>query len=428
MEAKKNVLLITYYWPPSGGAGVQRWLKMSKYLSALNVDITVITVDPKKGAIPVFDASLIEEVPANIRVIHTNTSEPFGIYKKLLFKSTIPSGGFSNDNQHSLSSKFARFIRGNFFIPDARKGWNKFAFKAAKVLLDEQTFDCVVITSPPHSSQLIGLKIKSLYNIPWIADMRDPWTDIYYYDKLIQTRWAKKRDLNLEKKVLNTADKVIVVSGQTKTLLAQKVDFPQKIEVIPNGYDQSDFDYSNITPRTTNDFLISYTGTISNNYPIENFIQSVEDIDSDILKVEFVGDANLELKNRAVNLPFLFKEFVPHNLSIAQLINSDSLLLVIPKVTNNANIVPGKLFEYLAAQKPIILIGPKNGDTAKIVEECNSGKCFDYTEIETMKEYISSLIKEKQSEIITFQPNKSKIELYSRESLAKRYYSIFSDL
>jgi hypothetical protein len=182
----KKVLIITYYWPPSGGAGVQRWLKFAKYLPEYGWEPIILTIDPAYAAYPVTDDSLISEIPSTVKVFTTPAVDYFSIYKK--DKSRIPTAGFANSRENTVKDKILRFIRGNFFIPDPRKGWNGFAFKKACEIIETEGIKHVITTSPPHSTQLIGTKIKRKYpEIKWIADLRDPWTDIYYYDQFYPT-------------------------------------------------------------------------------------------------------------------------------------------------------------------------------------------------------------------------------------------------
>ena len=180
----KKILIITYYWPPSGGAGVQRWLKYSRYLPDNQIQPIVVTVDPQKASYPVIDNSLLYEVPSSVKVHFTDTFEPFEMYRIVSRKNQIPFAGFANEGKLTMFKKFVRFIRGNFFIPDARIGWNKYAFAKCCALIEKENIDTILVTSPPQSSQLIGLRLKKKYKLKWIADVRDPWTDIYYYDKL----------------------------------------------------------------------------------------------------------------------------------------------------------------------------------------------------------------------------------------------------
>ena len=191
----KKVLVITYYWPPSGGAGVQRWVKFIKYFKDQNINPFIISVDPDFASYPLIDNSLKNDIPDNTNVYLTKTNEPYSLYKKINNNQT-PYAGFANEGRPNFFQKIARFIRGNFFIPDSRKGWNNFAYKKAVEILEKENIDTVITTSPPHSTQLIGLKLKETQNIKWIADLRDPWTDIYYYKSMLHTKWAKQNGFN----------------------------------------------------------------------------------------------------------------------------------------------------------------------------------------------------------------------------------------
>ena len=208
----KKVLIITYYWPPSGGAGVQRSLKFVKYLPLFGIEPIVITVDAEQATYPILDSTLLNEVSEDVRVVRTRSFEPLKILSAIKGKESVPHGGFANSNKESITQRTLRFIRGNFFIPDARKGWVSFAVKAASEIIEKEKIDTVFVSSPPHSSQLIGLELKKKYNIKWIADMRDPWTDIYYYKDLLQTKFSAARDAVYERQVLEGADEVISVS------------------------------------------------------------------------------------------------------------------------------------------------------------------------------------------------------------------------
>jgi hypothetical protein len=203
VEEKRKVLIITYYWPPSGGAGVQRWLKFAKYLPEFGVEPIVLTVDPKYASYPQRDESLEKDIHQKLKVYKTKTFEPLNLLSGILGKKNVPYGGFTNVNKKSFLQTILRFIRGNFFIPDARVGWNNYAYKKAKEIIEEYKIDTVITTSPPHSTQLIGLELKKKLSITWIADFRDPWTDIYYYKDLLHTCLAKRLDKNKEQEVSN---------------------------------------------------------------------------------------------------------------------------------------------------------------------------------------------------------------------------------
>lgn len=419
MKEGKHILLITYYWPPSGGAGVQRWLKMLNYLSEENVKCTVLTVDPEYASYPVLDESLASDVSPNIRVVTTRTREPLNAYKKVTQSKESPYAGFANEANPSKIKKLARWVRANFFIPDARKGWNKFAYKKALELIKTEKFDALISTSPPHSTQLIGLKLKRKFSIPWIADLRDPWTDIYYSDLFPQTKWAKKKDLNYEKSVLENADNVIVVSQSIKELFLEKGTFNEStFHVIPNGFDHKDFSSVELQQtKKTESLRIAYTGTMSEQYPINAFVSALTALKSDV-ELHFAGKITQSAQDKLEAFNLNAKGFVPHNESISELQQADALLLIIPQIDNNHGILTGKLFEYLGARKPIIFIGPPEGDAAKIVNECECGRVFDYNESDKILEYLQELIAFKSKNQDFHTPNNEEIIKYSRKSLA----------
>ncbi|WP_255478736.1 glycosyltransferase family 4 protein [Rufibacter sp. XAAS-G3-1] len=394
-------LLITYYWPPSGGAGVQRCLKFVKHLPEFGVTPTVITVDAQQASYPVLDSSLLLEVPSSVQVIRTATREPFEFYKKITGKKDIPFGGFANTGQETWKQKLFKFLRGNLFIPDPRVGWNRYAYAAAQKVLKEQQVKAVITSSPPHSTQLIGLKLKQKYGLRWIADMRDPWTDIYYYADLNHTALAQRLDAKYEKEVLEHADAVVVVSEDMKRLFLNKSTTinPKKIHVIPNGYDEADFVHPSMP--SSEEFVITYTGTLTEAYNVIGFFQAIcEAMTKNPLmryRLRFVGKVSAEIRKQIeeAGLPLIteYIDYVPHEASIKYLMASTVLFMAIPDVENNFGILTGKLFEYLAANKPIICIGPLHGDADKILDECGAGRVFHYSGYDLMVDYLMQLSK-----------------------------------
>lgn len=387
----EKVLIITYYWPPSGGAGVQRWVKFAKYLEYFNFEPVVITVDPEQASYPVKDPTLANDLK-NINVIRTKTSEPYDFYRNFSKKREIPYGGFANEASPGFAAKISRFIRGNFFIPDARKGWNKYALKSARKIILKYGIKNLVTTSPPHSSQLIGLKLKSEFDLNWIADLRDPWTDIYYYKLFYHTRLSASIDQHYEKRVLRTADKIVVVSDSIKKLLSAKISeySENKISVIPNGYDKEDFvDFE----RKVNDsFVITYTGTIADDYHIESFLKAVSKLRTNNIKLRLVGAVSDKYKNMIDRLGLGEKtwmtDHVKHDQAIRYMVTSDLLFLAIPDGPYNKGILTGKLFEYLASGTKIIGLGPVDGDAGKIIDDCQAGKMFDYQNESQIGQYL----------------------------------------
>ena len=429
----KKVLLITYYFPPSGGAGVQRWLKTIKYLPEFGVEAIVLTVDPAVASYPQVDESLCADVPSSLKVYITKTKEILSLYKRVSPKREVPYGGFANEPNPTLLQKISRFIRGNFFLPDPRRGWNKYALAKAKEIIESEGITTVITTSPPHSTQLIGLELKKQYpNINWVADLRDPWTDIYYNSDLYPTSWAQRRNLKYERSVLEGADKIITVSEDCKRLFAEKADVAGKITVVPNGYDNDDFkeklgisvqmrgepsllELSRVQPEITsgasNLKVLSYVGVMAPQYdllPLKALVSGRKDI-----LLRFVGvvseEIQQEIKSWGVQAEFI--PYVSHKQAIAYMRASDALLLFIPNVPNNEGILTGKLFEYLASGRKILLFGPENGDAMHLISECGAGAC--YTENFCLDKFLNQ----------DYTGN-DHIKLYSRRALAQKIVSL----
>lgn len=428
----KKVLIITYYWPPSGGAGVQRWVKFAKYLPGLGFEPIILTVNPEYASYPLIDETLVQEISDKIKVFYTKSREPFKFYKKISGSDEIPHSGFANQTKVSFFNKISRFIRGNFFIPDPRKGWNKFALAEAKKLIRDFNISTVITTSPPHSTQLIGLELKKYFDIDWIADIRDPWTDIYYYDKLYHTAWAKRADQQYERSVIQKADRVIVVSNAIKNqFLAKSVDLKKnKFSVIPNGFDEADFKQKQLAE--TDQFIITYTGTIAPNYDIEGFLDALKKLSEkeNSIRLRFVGAVSENFK-KMINESSLrditeYIDHVKHDDSINYLLNTTVLFLAIPHSKNNEGVLTGKLFEYLASRKPIVAIGPVDGDAAKTINECNAGRMFDYSDQKGILDYLKTQINQWKKGKIPVVSNQ-KVESYSRKNLTKELVKVLSN-
>lgn len=396
-----KALIITYYWPPSGGAGVQRWLKFTKYLPESGIEPIVLTVDPAMATYPQIDESLQKDVPASLRVVRTATREPFGTYKKMSGRKVVPSGGFSGGTSGTIRDVVTRFIRGNFFIPDARKGWIPFALDTATELIQKEKISTIITSSPPHSTQLIGLELKKRTGVHWIADLRDPWTDIYYYSKLLHTPWAKAMDRKMERLVLESADQVITVSEHIRKMFASKsksID-PKKIHVIPNGYDESDFN-GPIPSGSPKEFIISYTGTMAESYSPYGFFDALgrlmHEFPSEPLAFHFTGNLPGGMEAYLRTQPWKDKirinAYAPHSEVVKQMRNSSVLYLAIPSAPGNEGILTGKLFEYLASRIPIIGTGPVHGDAAAILNASGAGKMLGSDNKDAIYEELKRLL------------------------------------
>jgi glycosyltransferase involved in cell wall biosynthesis len=418
----RKLLIITYYWPPSGGAGVQRWLKFTKYLPQYGWQLYILTVDPAYATWPSIDKSLEAEVDAGLKIFRTKATDWFKLYSG--DKSKIPSAGFAKSTDQSLKGKIARFIRGNFFIPDPRRGWNRHALKKASELIATENITHIITSSPPHSSQLIGLKIKRKYpSLTWIADLRDTWTDIYYYKLFYPTVISKAIDKFYERKVIRKADRIISVGNNLASAFASKVkDADRKLFVVPNGYDEQDFDsVPRINPER---FTITYSGTISESYPVGALLKALSELrlnKHDFL-LRFVGSVPEHTANKissiigSSNVEFL--PYMEHKEAVRLICTSSLLLLIIPEAEKNNAITPGKVFEYIATGKPVLYIGPPDGDAAYHLKRCGHKSIFTKDASEEIREFIQSLTDEKDQMIFAKHPE------YSRQSLAGEIHRI----
>lgn len=422
----QKVLIISYYWPPSGGAGVQRWLKLSKYLANLDFEIHILTVDENKASYMQLDDSLNKDIDPRVIVHKTNSFEIIKLYSKLAGKKNVPTSGFSNVDNTKLSQRIINAVRSNFFIPDPRIGWKRFAVKKAIKLIEKHQISAIITTSPPHSTQLIGLAIKKKTNVKWLVDFRDPWTDIYYYNLLEHSRYSARKDKKLEREVIESCDKIITVSQGFKSLFLAKTDqiSESKIVVIPNGYDKSDLKTDlKKNEKHNSQFTISYTGTMSVQYNPYSFIDVLEVVavknPNLSLKLQIVGSISQEIKKGLKGKTFEveFIPTVPHNEVHFYQQQANILLLVIPNTDSANGITPGKLFEYIATQNKVLAIGPTDSDVNKILHECESGSAFERNQTQEMESFIQQLI-DMHLRNEKHKVNKEAIANYSRENQA----------
>ncbi len=380
----KRILVATYYWPPAGGPGVQRWLKTAQALKQLGHDVEVLTVDQAYATYPLRDESLLAETQG-IRVHTTRARDWFGAYQKLTRRKEVPFSGFANQaGAPGPIQRLSRWVRGNFFLPDPRRGWNRYAVDEALRQHARAPFDLVVTSGPPHSTHLIGLELQQ-HGLRWWADFRDPWTDIYYYRMFYPSAWARRRDAALERKVLQRAERVLCVSDDLKRLLASKIGGDSaKFLVVPNGYDPADFDEQAPVPQNAVRSLV-YTGTLTLDYPLEALYSALRTYCGahGELRLIFAGrparEAQDALESLARELPLRveFKGYVPHAESVALLQGADALLLLIPELPNNRGILTGKLFEYLGSGRPIWGFGPVDGDADRILRQAEAGGLYE---------------------------------------------------
>ena len=427
---KKKVLILTYYWPPSGGAGVQRWLKLSHYLAQQGVEVHVLVPRGDYASYSVLDPSLAQEIDEIITVHETKSFEPLGIYANLFGKKSIPSAGFGNVDKKNWKQQLIISLRTNLFIPDPRKYWKSYAYSAAKEIIKEHCIHNVITSSPPHSVQLIGRKLKKNFDINWVADFRDMWTDIYYYELLNQSKYSHHRNLRYEKQVIENADHIVTATPIYIPFFTSKSDkvSDAKFTSIPNGYDPKDFE--KFIYKRNHKFVITYTGTISEQYNINPFLDALAQFRNQFsdysFTFQFVGSIypqlHQDLQKRKLNDVTIFSPYVPHRESI-KFLEKSSMLLVCGPLNKDAQEggIPAKVYEYLAARKPIINIGKKDGFVAEVLEETHAGKSFDNDSTAILKYLL--LTYENWLAGKEMPPNNS-IKKYSRPNQAKSFLGL----
>lgn len=426
---RKSILLISYYWPPSGGAGVQRWVKFCKYLPEFNVNPVVLTV--KNGTYPVLDESLEDDLPEGIDVRRSKSIEPYSFFGKLTGRSdkqvSTPSTAFSMEG--GWMQKLGVWIRSNFFIPDARIGWISATLSKAKAIIQEKNIDTVITTGPPNSTHIIGTKLKTWRpDVKWIMDMRDPWSQIFYNENLPRTNLAQHIDETLERDALKAANEVIVVSHHMAKL-EQRI-YDRKYRIIANGFDHTDFPEQQNSESPGDTFTIKYVGSMTEPAIPHQFFKaltSLNDRQRSQLDIQFFGSYNEKvqkvIEQNGLNELVSFKGYVPHLEAKAEMQSADLLLLVIPDTKDNELILTGKLFDYMAAQTPILFIGPPHGDAAAIIQEYELGGCFDYADLEAMQRFLADVL---DGNDIAYKKWASDIKLhpYSRFSLTKKLVNV----
>ena len=417
----KRVLIICYYWPPAGGPGVQRWVKFIKYLP--NFGIEPVVLIPEDPSYPLKDDTLINEISPDLNLFKLPIKEPYKLANIFGKKSKRLSSGIINpSDKQSLIERLLIFIRGNFFIPDARIMWVNSAYKKAKTLIENFNIDTVITTGPPHSIHLIGHKIKNNCNVSWISDFRDPWTAIGYHNKLKLLSFARARHRKLEALILNSCDKIIVTSPATKKEFQSKTNTP--ISIITNGYDHIN-DSSIIK---SNDFLISHIGSLlteRNPKILWKVLASLVKNDPNFaksLKIELYGvvsdQVKASIKFHELDDFVFYRGYVSHKDAVKAQKASQLLLLIESNSDTASYIIPGKLFEYIASKTPIIAIGPNTSDIKKIIAETHSGDYFSYSDEEILAETLKSYFKQFSEDIIICETHS--FEKYSRYNLTHK--------
>jgi len=417
---KKKVLIITYYWPPAGGPGVQRWLKFVKYLPDFNIEPIVYC--PSNANYPIVDKTLLDQVNNDLTVLKQPIREPYKLAQLFSKKSnTISKGIIAERQKQSLIERLMLFVRGNFFIPDARKNWVKPSVKYLATYIQDFKIDTIITSGPPHSLHLIGMALQAQLGVKWIADFRDPWTTIGYHKQLKLTAKSKKKHKDLERKVLNNADQIIVTSPSTKVEFEQITKQP--IQVITNGYDNEKVTVTALDKK----FTLSHIGSLLSKRNPEVLWKVLHDLveeDAEFasqFQLNLIGAVGVEvlqsIETQSLTNSLNLVGYVSHNKAVMFQKKSQLLLLIEIDSEDTKAIIPGKLFEYMVADRPIIAIGPRGADVASIIKTTNTGQFFDYQDYDSLKNVIKQHFE-------AFKVNNLKsypigLQQYSRQQLTK---------
>ena len=418
MSYKKKVLIITYYWPPAGGSGVQRWLKFSKYLRDFEIEPVIYTID--NPSYPILDKSSESEIPKDLEILKQAIFEPNSLLSIFGSKSKRESAGFLNPNPTFFGS-IIQYIRANYFIPDARKFWIQPSVNFLSNYLEKNHIDAIITTGPPHSMHIIGLELKKKLGIKWISDFRDPWTEIDYFQQLPLTKKATKKHQDLEQVVLRKSDMVIVVG---ETMKDKFLKYTKRIEVLTNGFDTIE---TSLTQELDEKFSITHVGLMNSDrnptilWEVLNEISNTNRNFKNDLRIKLIGkldDAVIQdLKvfdhNTIETIPYLDHKDVGKYQASSQI-----LLLSINEVPSAKGIITGKIFEYLQAKRPILAIGPEDGDAAMILKNTNAGTIVGFKNKTALKATILKLYKDfKEEKLVVKSIN---IEQYHRKNITSQ--------
>jgi glycosyltransferase involved in cell wall biosynthesis len=426
--SSKKILIISYYWPPAGGPGVQRWLKFVKYLPDFGIEPHVYV--PKNPTYPLLDEKLVADVSDKAIIVKKPIFEPYGLAGIFSKKKTkkISSGIIPNKKKQSWVEKMLIWVRGNLFIPDARLFWIRPSVQFLSKYIQEHQIETVITTGPPHSLHLIGMELKNRHKINWVTDFRDPWTTIGYHDKLQLSNWAAKKHKQLEKQVLNSCDQIIVTSPTTKTEFEALTSKP--ISVITNGYDVEQISKKPLDEKFTLAHIGSFLSERNPRILWKALAELVKENKafSEKLELKLIGavsDSVLESIHE-FNLERFVNHlgYVSHEVALQEQRCSQVLLLIEIDSEQTNCIIPGKLFEYLVSERPILAIGPEKADFASIIKETNTGTFFTYEDKDVLKTQILQYFEAFQLQ--SLQVHAIGLQKYSRRALTQELATILN--
>lgn len=432
MKDAKKVLIITYHWPPSGGITVLRCLKFTKYLRKFGWEPIVFTA--KNPSYQYLDFTNEIDIPEGLEIHKVPIFEPINLFKKLSGrKKNQPVQNITSNSakKKTIVDKFSMWVRGNYFIPDARCKWIKPSVKYLSKYLDNNHIDAIFTDGPPHTNTVIGLILSKKFNIPWIADFQDPWTQVDYYDKLFIGKRADRKHKSLEQDVFKTAKKITIASPtwrkDIESIGAKNVD------VIYYGFDESDF--LNYEMKESDNFVFFHGGLLGEDRNPISFANALGKLVSNQhelrvkIKIKLAGEVDHSvretIKNAGLESMTEYLGMIPRSQVLEEYSKASMLLLPINKAANAKGRIPGKLFEMLRSGKPILVFGPIDGDVKSIVESKQRGKSFDYDEDSNISAFLTSALL--SNNVVNYNPNQS-ISEFSNEANTRQLTQYLNEI
>lgn len=435
----KRVLVISYYWPPTGGSGVQRWVKFARYLPAEGWQPVIYTPEnPEQLAV---DTSLEAEIPEEAEIIKTHITEPYELYKKFLRRSGHSNEAVEvnpvNARNKSFAQKAAMWVRGNFFRPDPRCLWIRPSVKFLKKYLKDHPVDLIVSTGPPQSMHMIGMKLAEETGLPWIADFRDPWTKIFYFKHLSMTKATERWHQRMEQKVLDKASAVVAVSPLVQQDFQSMTQTP--VELITNGYDECDFPEGKCPEAAggpDRDFVITHTGLFAaDGNPTMLWKVLAEKCEEDTefrnrLKIKLIGKTDIQIKeamaDAGLEKNMTDMGYQPHAKAIEEQRTASLLILPLRKEPEYKAVLPGKLFEYLASWRPVLGIGQTDGAMSMILNTTRTGVVLDWEDRTSIRRYIDLCWENHLKGTLTVED--AEISQFTRRNLTRRMAELFEKM
>ena len=418
----KKVLIISYYWPPAGGIGVLRNLKLVKYFREFGWEPVVYV--PSNAHYPYLDEGNFKDIPSNLTVLTHSIIEPFTLFK--LISGRKKSESINNivqvkNKKSSFVDTFGIWVRGNFFIPDARAMWIKPSVKYLSKYIKENKIDTIFTDGPPHTNTYIGYKLSKKFNIPWLADFQDPWTQVDYYKDMKISFMANKKHHKMEQNVFKQAKKITIASPTWKEDL-ESIG-AKNVDVLYYGYDEDDF-HTLIKIEDKSEFVIVHAGLLGSDRCPDSFLEQLAQFLKENkeyhIQLKLAGQVDYVVKEKIKEVGLdevtQYLGTIPRADSLQLVVNADLLLLPLNKADNAKGRIPGKLFEYLRSNNQILAFGPEDSDVAGILKSTNRGICVEYEDSKSCISFLKSCLEK----TVELPKDKDRINQYSNRELTQK--------